>query len=72
MSVEIPDWYEVWADNGLMPPYVLIVFGDTDGKVTVFDPKENVVAHESSSYETAKLWLLEDEYSRVDGRMSFD
>jgi hypothetical protein len=65
-------WYEVWVDEGLTPPYVLLVLPDVANKVVVFDPKENRIAHEASGYEDAKLWLQEDEYRRVEGRMTPD
>jgi len=63
------DWYEVWADEGLEPPYILVVLGYADGTVSVCDPKEDKIVCESDSYEAARLWLLEDEYTRVNGRM---
>lgn len=65
----ISNWYEVWADNGLDPPYVLVLVPRQDGKFDVFDPKEGRVAFQGASYDEAKLWLLEEEYSRVEGRM---
>jgi hypothetical protein len=45
------------------------VLGYADGTVSVFDPKEDKIVCESDSYEAARLWLLEDEYTRVNGRM---
>lgn len=37
----------------------------------IFDPKEkDKIVFRSETYEEAKLWLLEDEYTLVDGRMS--
>jgi hypothetical protein len=65
-------WYEVWVDEGLTSPYVLLVLPDTGNKVVVFDPKENRIAYQASRYEDAKLWLQEDEYRRVEGRMTPD
>jgi hypothetical protein len=65
-------WYEVWADDGLTPPYVLTVMGLADSGVRVFDPLEGKFVYEAESYEAVKLWLLEDEYSRVAGRMTID
>jgi hypothetical protein len=62
-------WYEVWADDGLAPPYVLLVVPRDNGTVAVFDPKENKVVYEAPGYEDVKLWLLEDEYRLVEGRM---
>lgn len=66
------DWYEVWVDDSLTPPYVLIVLPKDEVTTVVFDPKVNKIAHESVGYENAKMWLLEDEYRRVEGRMQPD
>ena len=65
-------WYEVWVDEGLTPPYVLLVVSKVEGTIIVFDPKTSKVAYEAGSYEDVKLWLLEDEFRRVDGRMQLD
>lgn len=68
-----PQWYEVWADESLATPYILLVVPDerTAGGVVILDPKEgSKVVHAAPSYEGAKDWLLEDEYTRVEGRMS--
>ena len=65
-------WYEVWADEGLSPPYILMLVFD-GAKYCVIDVKEgkdNV--HSSESYEEAVCWLTEDEYTRVTGRMEVD
>jgi hypothetical protein len=65
-------WYEVWSDESFDIPYILVV-GQTkkDGEIIIFDPKEkDKIVFRSETYEEAKLWLLEDEYTLVDGRMS--
>ena len=67
------DWYEVWVDESADVPYALFVFPDTTrtGGIVIIDPKEgDKVVYVASTYEEAKLWLLEDEYTRVEGRMS--
>lgn len=64
------NWYEVWADEGLPLPYVLLVLPVADGRTMVFDPKEDKMVHQAASYDEARLWLLEDEYTRVNGRMT--
>ena len=67
------NWYEVWADEGKAVPYVLLLLPNRDDQtgVVVVDPRENCrVVHHASDYDTAKLWLLEDEYTRVEGRMT--
>lgn len=68
-------WYEVWADESLATPYILLVVSDERiaGGVIVLDPREGLkVVHTAPSYEIAKDWLLEDEYTRVEGRMERD
>lgn len=61
---------ELWVDPTAVPPYVLILLGDSEGKCCVFDPTQNYkIIFSSSSYQEAKLWLLEDEYERVEGRL---
>lgn len=63
------DFLEVWVDATASPPYVLLLLGEHSGKYFVVDPAENyTTAFSSDSYEESKLWLLEDEYERVDGR----
>jgi len=65
-------WYEVWSDEGLSPPYLLIV-EPTQSGVRVVDPCENGrTTFEASNYEDVTRWLLEDEYTRVTGRMPHD
>ena len=67
-------WFEVWADETADPPYVLLVRPAPDaGEVEVLDPsKEYTVVHTAASYEDAKLWLLEDEFLCVHGRVRHD
>lgn len=65
-------WIEVWLDEGLNPPYLLVVMGTDVSPVSVriIDPHDGgKVLFESRSYEDAKMWLLEDEYCRVEGRV---
>jgi hypothetical protein len=66
------DWYEIWVDDGGTLPYVLLVMPHETlgGGVRVLDPKEgNGVIYEAGNYESAKLWLLEDEYHRIGERI---
>ncbi len=61
---------ELWIDPTAIPPYVLILLGDSEGNCCIYDPTESYkIAFASSSYEEAKLWLLEDEYERIEGRL---
>jgi hypothetical protein len=69
------DWQftEVWIDPMLAPPYVLLLLADKSGKWSIYDPaKDYQVIFSSDNYETAKLWLLEDEYEPMEGRLSLD
>ncbi len=62
---------ELWVDPTASPPYVLILLSDTQGRSCVYDPTQHYqVVFSSDSYEEAKLWLLEDEYERVEGRLT--
>lgn len=64
-------WYEIWADEGLDPPYLLVVRSTRSGDVEILDPRDNHrVVHVADSYEDACLWLNADEYTQVVGRMS--
>lgn len=57
-------------DPTASPPYVLILLSDSSGKSCVYDPNQNYqLVFKSDTYEEAKLWLLEDEYERVEGRL---
>ncbi len=64
-------WYEVWSDESFDEPYLLVLGKTVRGEIVVIDPKEhNKVVFRSNDYDEAKLWLLEDEYTLVDGRMT--
>jgi len=77
MIVAADRWFEVWfseGDNG-MPSWLLLVTPDSKnpGQVMVIDPQENYkVVYQDHNYEDTRLWLLEDEFSRVEGRMIVD
>lgn len=65
-------WFEVWADFGQTPPYLLLVQGD-GADINVFDPQENrrnVFA--AKDYETVFNWLREDEFELIRGRVEPD
>jgi hypothetical protein len=68
----IQDWYEVWVDESIEIPYVLFLRPNQDNsqEILIIDPKENNKAiKKMPNYESAKLWLQEDEYTLVEGRM---
>ena len=76
MPFPVPDlannWQftELWVDPTSIPPYVLMLLGDDQDNFCIFDPAEGYkVVFACSSYEEAKMWLLEDEYERVEGRL---
>lgn len=65
------EFTEVWVDPMLSPPYVLLLLGDRAGNCGVYDPAEGYkIVFTSSTYEEAQLWLLEDEYEPIEGRLS--
>lgn len=66
------DCYEIWVDEGLDVPYVLVVLPDAtrSGGVQIVDPKEgNKVVFKSQDYDEARLWLLQDEYRSLGERV---
>ncbi len=74
MSTSEDRWFEVWYSQGedLLPTSLLVVVPDkTDGeRILVCDPHNgNKVVYSANSYEGATEWLVEDEYSLVDGRI---
>jgi len=66
-------WFEVWADRGLQPPYLLMLLGGARPNVfEIFDPKEQSIVHVASSYQEARFWLSEDEYEPVGDRTAME
>jgi hypothetical protein len=64
-------WYEVWADEGHNVPYLLLL-RPSGARFEVLDPaEENRLVFVASSYEEARLWLLEDEFVCI-GRKELD
>jgi hypothetical protein len=64
---------EIWVDSTAIPPYILLLLGDKQGNCSIYDPKENYrLVFACSSYQEAKLWLLEDEYEQIKGRLEID
>ncbi len=64
---------EIWVDPTSVPPYVLMLLGDDKNNFCIFDPTEDYkIVFACSSYEEARLWLLEDEYERVEGRLNVE
>ncbi len=68
-------WYEVWAEETDDVPYLLILCPSLNekGKFIIIDPKENNrVVDILPDYDSAKIWLLEDEFTLVKGRTLID
>jgi hypothetical protein len=71
----INKWYEVWSDETHDIPYLLFLTQcneEVEG-CQVIDPKSNnQVVKKFPDYNSAKLWLLEDEFTLIDGRMELE
>ncbi|MBW4595590.1 MAG: hypothetical protein KME46_22460 [Brasilonema angustatum HA4187-MV1] len=64
------EFTELWVDPTASPPYVLILVGDSSGLSWIYDPSQNYqLVFKSDTYSEAKLWLLEDKYEQVQGRL---
>ena len=73
MSIYNDKWFEVWRE-GSEPPHIhlLVVMPDDkkSGCVVVLDPKDNYkIVHQGQNYEATCLWLGEDEFELVEGRV---
>ena len=67
------NFLEVWVDSMQSPPYLLMVLGDDSGGCQILDPAEKYkLIKRYDSYDQAQLWLLEDEYEPLEGRLSED
>lgn len=62
-------WYEIWIDEGISPPYILMLCCCESNVFQVLDIIGNKISFEASDYDTARIWLQEDEFTLVDGRM---
>lgn len=71
-SQEETEWEfaEIWADTLISPPYILMLVKEISGKFCIHNPAQNYkVIFTSDNYESAKMWLLEDEYERLNSRI---
>ncbi|MCC5606294.1 hypothetical protein LC612_05695 [Nostoc sp. CHAB 5834] len=64
------EFTEVWIDPMLSPPYILLLLCDSEDNCQVYDPAQGYkIVFSSNDYNAAKLWLLEDEYQPIEGRL---
>ncbi len=64
------EFAEIWVDSLISPPYILMLVKEQSGKFCIHNPAENYkVIFTSDRYEDAKMWLLEDEYQRLNSRV---
>ncbi|WP_437951297.1 hypothetical protein WME98_10945 [Sorangium sp. So ce296] len=55
-------WYEVWANDGLDVPYILIL-RPTDRGLEILEPAQgNRRVFSTEKFDEAKYWLGEDEF----------
>jgi hypothetical protein len=74
-SQEETEWEfaEIWADTLISPPYILMLVKENSGRFCIHNPAQNYkVIFTSENYEAAKMWLLEDEYERLNSRILQD
>lgn len=71
----IEDWYEIWVDETPNIPYILLLAPNASKKgefIIINVIENNRIVETFSNYELAELWLDEDEYVLVSGRMSLN
>lgn len=67
------NFLEAWVDPLQSPPYVLLLLADKTGNCHILDPTEGYTLIKScGNYDEAQLWLLEDEYEPLEGRLASD
>jgi hypothetical protein len=67
------EFAEIWADTLISPPYILMLVKEKSGKFCIHNPAQNYqVIFTSDNYDDAKMWLLEDEYERLNSRILQD
>jgi hypothetical protein len=64
------NFLEIWVDPMQSPPYLLMLLGDESGRCQILDHAEQYkLIKLCESYDQAQLWLLEDEYELIEGRL---
>ncbi len=67
------DWFEVYYDYALQPPYLLVLLHyNSPENFVIFNPLENKVEQDFGNYEDALAWLGEDGFYMVEGRENHD
>jgi hypothetical protein len=52
-------------------PYLLLLLGDESSRCNILDPVDRYKTVKNyDSHDQARLWLLEDEYEPLEGRLS--
>lgn len=76
MNAAEDKWFEIWFDESdeVLPNWLLIVTPDpaNPGFVVVYDPFEKRVIHSGDNYDDTCVWLAEDEFELVRGRMHIE
>src|SRR5436190_159495 len=62
----------IWCDTTHNPPYVLMLLSNQGELYQIIDPRDKYRIIRSGGYDELRLWLLEDEYTRVTGRENFE
>jgi hypothetical protein len=64
------EFTEIWTDTLICPPDILMLVKEKSGKFGIHNPAQNYkVIFYSDNHEAAKMWLLEDEYERLNSRI---
>ncbi|AVH63033.1 hypothetical protein [Nostoc sp. 'Peltigera membranacea cyanobiont' N6] len=64
------EFMEVWIDSSPSPPYILLLLCDSEDNCQIYDPAQGYkVVFSTNNYDEAKLYLLEDEFESVQGRL---
>ena len=64
------EFAEIWVDPLISLPYILMLVKEFLGNFCIHNQAQNYkVIFSSDNYEAAKMWLLEDEYERLNSRI---
>ena len=76
MSTPDNGWFEIFYDQSddVLPNWLLIVIPDSNDPnlMLVYDPFEKRIVHSGDNYQNTRIWLAEDEFQLVSGRMFRD